>query len=728
MRSRPSTWLDAKFDESIRVFRERLVASRLLLRIPPRIDIVQWLRTTVVLSKDSSAEGGTYFNPYGYQAGLARLSQASWVEDLIGVKGTRTGITQLFCGINGFHVAYEASPVGIWQPTEDKAKKFANSYWGPMFRDSPELAKLVRAPLRGEIPDRWNERLYKNGGKAYMGYASSDDQFRGDTIRCTSGDEVDADGWRVGKAGSQGNKFKLMKERSRTFWNRKNYVWSSPLEMATSNIWREWLQSDQRRYFVRCPHCEERMYLKWGGAKTNYGIKWSSDADGIVTDAWYVCDRNGCIIREEEKFGMDAEAGEETYDDQARDWDEEALGWRPTKRSMRPGLVGVHIPGYISLFAGAGWKTLAQEWLSAQGNPDDLKTFVNNVLGEPTQETVTRLVTVGGLADRAEPYIAEVPDDVICITISVDSQQGSDDQTKKGALPSRHEVSVWGWAPGEEAFLIGHFVLAEHEPFSKEAAAAMIKLVQRGWRRSDGSVLYASCTFVDAGWMINEAIDFCRLPELATWNVHPIRGMPGERNREAPIIPAGLQPSKTKNNKTFFWIGTHKAKDTLDRRLKRATPGAGYVHFPLAMALAQTEPGHPNQFYFEDLLAEGKKTDRRGREEWKRKGDRTGEAWDCLVYCYAALQMAKRQFRRIELAMIDLPTDGTEEPPPRYDGPDRSAMSDWSNHRGIVAEPIQRHVVVEDVDPSRPPAGSVPRFANPTEYRRPRVYRSSVLG
>lgn len=699
-----------RFAGSVQKLLDRFDAARKLFRIPPKVSAVAWIQENIELPKESSAEGGTKFKMYGFQKGAVDIMVDPAYPEVGVMKATRTGFTQTVTSVAAYYVAYEGTLVGLWQPIEDKAREYASTYWTPLFKRSKGTKHLIRRIRKGDTADTWNERTYANGAKIYISSAQSDDNFRSRTIRVTMGDEVDAEGWKAGGPKSQGNKFKLMWERSRNFWNRKQILWSSPLDRKTSNIWPLWQASQKFRYFVACPHCEERQYLEWGGAKEPYGLKWKVDEEAKVVDAWYVCKVNGCIIQEEEKYGMD-------------EWAYEApahlnLGWRPTDRAKRPGLAVLHVNALMSLFDGANWKSLAQEWLDAQGKPEDLKTFINNVLGEPTDDTISRSVTVTGLSERAEAYPAEVPDEVIALTLSGDAQTGSIDQTKETARAARVEVSVWGWGRFGEAWLVGHFVLDQFAPFSPECRTALKAIIKRPWRKKNGKVLHSAAAFFDAGDgnMINEVVDFCSDPELARWNVHPIRGAPETTGKRRPVL--GERDGLTKDGRKFLWIGTQGVKDSLDRMLRTTEPGPGYVHFPLSMA-----ENPLLSRYFQDIMAEAPKKDpRTGLYHWVRKSQAfTGEAWDCFVYAYAALEWVKRKYPRIALEMLRPRPEGA---PPilRWDGRDLSAMSDLSQELGIISRPGEEAEVRRPIMPARaaPVPAPAPKPKRPPMIIRPR--------
>ncbi|MDP1045497.1 phage terminase large subunit family protein, partial [Klebsiella pneumoniae] len=74
-------------------------------------------------------------------------------------------------------------------------------------------------------------------------------------------DEVD--GYPVMGAGKEGDQIKLGIKRTESFWNRKIIMGSTPTVKGESRIEKSYANSDQRKYFVPCPHCGEYQVLEW---------------------------------------------------------------------------------------------------------------------------------------------------------------------------------------------------------------------------------------------------------------------------------------------------------------------------------------------------------------------------------------------------------------------------------------------------------------------------------
>lgn len=81
-----------------------------------------------------------------------------------------------------------------------------------------------------------------------------------------------------------------------------------------------------------------------------------------------------------------------------------------------------------------------------------MKTFINTTLGEPYEEAVAEKLSHELLLEKVIHYAAPVPERVVYLTAGIDSQR------------NRYEMYVWGWAPGEEAFLIDkQIIMGRHD-------------------------------------------------------------------------------------------------------------------------------------------------------------------------------------------------------------------------------------------------------------------------
>jgi phage terminase large subunit GpA-like protein len=202
---------DTFLAEGIAAFREGLEDLRGKLEVPEDLDIVEWTEEHFYLSPET-AGAKQKVRWTGYQKGFLRMCQDPEIEVLVNPKSARTGMTQALVADGCYEIGHRRNQIMNVQPTDLKAQELSNDYLQPAFRDSPLLSKLIRKPKKGERQNTWCDVQYGNGGSARLGWASSDDAFRGRTAGKMYADEVDADAWEP-TAASQGDKLALFLDR-----------------------------------------------------------------------------------------------------------------------------------------------------------------------------------------------------------------------------------------------------------------------------------------------------------------------------------------------------------------------------------------------------------------------------------------------------------------------------------------------------------------------------------
>ena len=105
-------------------------------------------------------------------------------------------------------------------------------------------------------------------------------------------DEVDG---YPGDVEGEGDPILLAERRSATFQRRKILLVSTPKTKDLSRIERKYEASDQRRYFVPCPHCHEQQTLELEN------LRWS---EGRPREAEYACAHCGALIGERHETWM----------------------------------------------------------------------------------------------------------------------------------------------------------------------------------------------------------------------------------------------------------------------------------------------------------------------------------------------------------------------------------------------------------------------------------------
>ena len=645
---------------ALRAFAEGLRRIRATVMQPPEeIDGLTWIERHCVFSPETTRTTDSA-ELYGYQRGIVS-AMCDEINDIVVVsKATRTGVTQCAAFATAYYIAHKRTQVAFVQPTESKSKDFEKSYIEPMLRDVKPLKAIRRTVRKGDIQDTWSLKFFRNGSVFRCFSAEAADNFRSYTGQVNIGDEVAADGWMSNTTKAQGSKEKLFEERSRTFPIRKTIFMSSPRRRGTCRITALLEQSDRRRYFVPCPHCGGMQYLQLGSAKTDYGMKWTLDDAGHVLDVKYQCEHCHELIDESCKHDMDRN-GE----------------WIATAIPKRPGVAGFVVTAFMSRFMGANWKSLIQEWLSAQANPEELETVVNNILAEPWDEVGGVTVEPEGLAARAVDLPAEVPDWVGLLTCGIDNQTGNTDQSKVESRPPRSEAQVVGWGPEGRFIPIAYLVFDKHTPFSPEANVELDEFRRRLWMKRDGSTLKIEATCIDMGGTNSDGVGYaddvrayCNDRSRRGENCWAIKGnntrLNKARSSDKPVWPR--KASRKTGTGQWFQVETQRAKFKIDYLQKLTIAGGGFL-FQIPRSLVNTVG------YLDSLTAESIHGNKRGDRWFAPKGRNTGEAWDTLVYAYIArcgLQATYKKWADLNLALRDAGIKSTGEV---YVGDDRSFNS-----------------------------------------------------
>jgi phage terminase large subunit GpA-like protein len=495
------------------------------------------------------------------------------------MKSAQVGWTEALNNTVGFHVHRDPAPIMVVQPTLELAERWSKMRLAPMIRDTPCLLdRIADAKSR----DSGNTLLQKNfrGGSLTVVGANAPAGLRSSSIRVLLFDEVDA---YPNSAGAEGDPIGLAMNRTKTFRNRKILMGSTPTVKGASRIEKAFQESDQRYYFVPCPHCDHFQKLEWAQ------VKWD---DGKPETAHYVCVSCGTLLSDADKPQM-LRQGE----------------WRPTATSA---VAGFHISELYSPWS--SWPEMAQAHVIAKTLPDTLKTWVNAALGETWEEDGST-VEPGSLLERRESYGPEqIPAGVALLTAGVDVQN------------DRVEIQLNGWGAEEENWIIEQHVI-RGDPDSAALWQEVDEYLLRQFTTEDGRRLLIDAACIDSGGLSTQTV-YNFVVSRKRRRVWAIKGMAGTGKLAWP-----KKASKTpKSRAMVFILGVDTIKSTLYGRLaKIADPGSGYIHLPQSA----------DADFCKQLTSEKAVTKHvRGRASivWlPRASGIAQEAQDCWVYAYAAM-------------------------------------------------------------------------------------------
>jgi len=390
------------------------------LRPDPDLTVSSWADRHRKLASRASAEPGQYRTartPYMREI-MDRLSPGDPTQRIVFMKAAQVGATEAGNNWIGFVIHQAPGPMLAVQPTVELAKRNSRQRIDPLIDESPDLRERVK-PARSR--DAGNTMLSKEfaGGILIMTGANSAVGLRSTPARYILLDEVDA---YPASADEEGDPVTLAEARSLTFAHRRKVLLvSTPTIRGLSRIEREFESSDQRRYFVPCPHCEAMQWLRFER------LRWQK---GRPETAEYLCEGCERPIAEHHKTSM-LERGE----------------WRATATATDPTTVGYHLSALYSPVGWLSWQRIARAHEAARGSDEAMRAFRNTILGETWMET-GEAPDWQRLADRREPWTpGTVPERGLFLTAGVDVQK------------DRIEVDVWAWGRGLESWLIDHVVL-----------------------------------------------------------------------------------------------------------------------------------------------------------------------------------------------------------------------------------------------------------------------------
>lgn len=565
------------------------------LQPPPKLTLSQWAARYGVLSRETSAQTGR-FKSFAYQDGIMDAITDPTVTRVSVMKSARVGYTKILDLALGFFLHQDPCPNLVVQPRVEDAEDYSKTEIDPMIRDTPELAELAGDLKARDSGNTIAKKTLRNGASIAFVGANSPGGFRRITVRNVFFDEVD--GYPVSGAGMEGDQIALGIKRSETFWNRRAVIGSTPTVKGSSRIEKSFEESDKRRYYVPCPHCEEMQVLEWGGVDTAHGIKWEKDehGNGIPETAHYVC-VNGCIIDDTDKPDMVGK-GE----------------WRAEKPFK--GHAGFHIWAGYSLFPNASWPSLVDEWLRVKDDPLSRQTFINLVLGEPYEDRGEKALNETRLAARCEVFGAEVPDGVAVITVGIDTQD------------YRFEIEVVGWGKNEESWSIDYEVI-DGDMETPDPWNRLDAYLKRLWRRADGRGFEVVAACMDSGGHHTQKVyDFCKA--RIGRRIWAIKGESAVGGKRSPVWPTKKPSNRSKSTYRPIILGVNAAKDSVRSRLHIEAKGAGYMHFPSDRDIN----------YFAQLTSERsivKTANGQRFRVWELPAGRANEALDCRVYAYGAL-------------------------------------------------------------------------------------------
>ncbi|MGB3751930.1 MAG: terminase gpA endonuclease subunit [Arcobacteraceae bacterium] len=559
----------------------------------PLFSVSQWADERRILPKNSSAEPGRWRTsrfPFLREI-MDELSPHSKTQQVKLIKGTQIGGTEIG---NNFVMTYmDIYPASMLLicVSEKLLKKHRMDKLIPSLKAMPKLAsKIIRGKTKEDLGDA--EAMRFPGGSLNFGYSNSTANFRSLSCRVVVLDDVD--GFPMDVEG-EGSPMALGKKRTDAFANRKIYINSTPTIKGNSNIEREYEESDQREYHMKCPECDELVRFDFD----YFSFEYDKVTYTLIDDVHFCCPECGSLIPEYKKTQMMKE--------------EKGAKWVPGKEHIHK---GYKLPSYYSPIL--TWNEIFTEFLEAKkalnsGDNRLMKTWKNTRAAEVWEEENEKAdVTI--FNDRLEQYGAAVPEGVYILTAGVDTQD------------DRLELEIVGWGKYGESWSIDYIILDGDPKFPKVWEKLDKYLIDKRYKHISGMEMSILATCIDTGGHRTDYVyAYCR-PRYEL-NIFAIKG---SSTIDAPLIPTRASKTAKGGAMPIYLVGSNNGKDTVFANIMTKEPGPGYMHYPKKAIYDQS--------YFKQLTAE--KRDISGR--WKKFRQRN-EALDVRVYAKAALGLFEMQ-------------------------------------------------------------------------------------
>lgn len=549
--------------------------AKRFLRPPPKYTPHEWAEANIRIPMGNAIPGPIRFDNAPYQIEPLNQFANPEVERISLMWGAQTGKTQILNCAMGYFIAHDPSSQIMMQPSEGDLKTWLETKFNPMVDTNEVLKDRIAKPRGREGVNNQQMKSYP-GGFLMFAWSGSPRTMRGRSAPKIFCDEVD--GYEYNHEGHPVN---LLWQRAATFGDqRKLLVTSTPTIKDMSFIERSYLQGDQRRYWIPCPHCQQHITLEW-----KYVIWKDNDPE----TAEYVCQECGSTISD----------GEKRYALRFGEW-----------RGEKPftGHASYHLSELYSSFR--RWRDIARSFLEKKADRD-LQSFVNVSLAE-TWEEGGIAVDPMELSERREDFGKKIPEEVLVLTAGIDTQD------------DRLEMSTIGWAKDDESYVIEHQIFYG-DPSSPHVWNALSLALNKTYHTHDGRDLIIRASGLDTGGHHTQsAYKFAK--SHAGKRVFALKGVGGEIGGK-PILG---RPSRNNAEKVRLYpVGVDTAKDLIYSRLKHQEIGPGYVHFS-----DELEDEYFKQLTSEKIVTRFHKGYE--RRSFKKEYQRN-EALDCMVYALTAL-------------------------------------------------------------------------------------------
>ena len=547
-----------------------------VLRPVERVTVSRWAEANRVLPDSNSIPGPWRNSVTPYLVEIMDTFSDEMVEEIIFVKPTQVGGTSAMENMLASAIAQDPAPAMCVYPSDDLAERTVESKLDPMIKSCKVLAAKYRVNDSKKLALKFADMT------VWLTGANSPADLASTNIRYLFMDEVDKF---PGASKKEADPVSLAKERTKTFFNRKIFMASTPT-LKTGHIWKAKEAADvEKHYFVPCPHCGAFIELKFAQ------IKWPSKEDvpesaDRAEMATYVCQDCGCVITDQDKGKMLA-----------------AGRWKPVRqKTQHPKSVAFWMNTLYSPFT--RFSDIAREFMRSKDDPELLHNFANSWLAEPWEDTKLKTNAEMVMERQTETPEWTLPPWTKLVTGGIDVQENCLYWT----------IRAWG-----------DYMTSQNISHGQALSMGEVeRIMNTELTMPNGEKIMVNLALMDSGDQTEDVYEFCALN--SDW-VLPCKGTTTmlSHYRLSTVNKAGSRA----NGMTLVLVDGGKYKDQIAARMRKENgTGAWMVYQGCDLD------------YAEQVTAEHKITERSGGKEVQRWVPKTSHAdnhyLDCEVYAAAA--------------------------------------------------------------------------------------------
>lgn len=591
----------------------------------PDLNVVEWAERHRRLSKESSNGGRFIVSRVEVARGPMLAATEPGVSVITLMACTQLLKTTVIENILGRFMHIDPCPILVVQPKDDAAETFSKDRLAPMIRDTEVLREIFGDAKAKDSGATLTHKQFPGGHITLVG-SNSPTNLAMRPIRLLTCDEIDKYPL---SAGGEGSPIDLAEERQAEFKaNSLSVRACSPTVAGRSAIEASYEESDQRRAFVKCPHCPTWQSLEWER------VRFEKDEGGKINASSARIECVNCEkpwTESQRLVALRKIEWRQTRSFTCCGENQSPERWAPEAHGVRRALC-IHcgteaVPNDHAGFQASKLyapkqtirETVAKFARALRRGPEALRTFFNTQLARTWKEGADAPEWQDVYGRRDGDLSGTVSIAALVLFAGVDVQK------------DRLEVGVWGFGRNRERWLVEHRVLPG-DTNRAEVWNDLAAMFSETWDHASGAEISVRDWGIDSSGFTSEVYAFVR-SQAGRGNVHAVDGQDSYAGAFLGVGAKDSTPAgkKLRRGLKTVRVGVSFAKQELMGCLALQRPAkdqpfpAGFVHLPQDVTEDQVK-----QLTSEELITHVSRG--RTRREWVPIGGRRNEVLDCANY------------------------------------------------------------------------------------------------